>query len=365
MNKTLLILTLFFLTSISYATTPFGRIVEVKGSVFMSFEGKTKEVRKGDSIFTQSEIVLEQGGKLTFTDNADHRYHVGELGSVAILKNHKFELRSGDLWIQSLNKSDSAEITTANAKVEFDGGEAILSYDSVKGKTQLMVINGLMKFSNLRSPELNLTVGEGNFSFVDLAFEEGMPRDPTPVGKKTFGKLISLFEGVSPLDKNAHKNFEMEKSHTEKNNSLEYPTTIKREVASKITEDDPQIKEMKDLYLGKLFNTENNKQFDNHKKAKNKIKKKTSKSEKTMIKIYGQAGSAPRSTTAIYDLPAANFNLNSTVKKFNRMPASANETVLDQAVPLSSSELQNNMNTISISPLFKESDKLIKELNSL
>jgi hypothetical protein len=365
MNKKLLILSLLFSTSILHASTPFGRVVDIKGSAFISVEGKTKEVKKGDNIYAHSEIVVEQNGQVTFTDNADHRFHIGQLGSVAILKGNKFELRSGDLWIQSLNKIDAAEVVTANAKIEFDGGEAIISYDSVKSKSQLMVINGMMKFSNLRSPELNLTVAEGNFSFVDLAFEEGMPRDPTPVGEKTYGKLVSLFKGVSPLDKNAHKIFEDVKPHGEKHASTEHQKVeAKREIASVKVEDDHQIKVMKDQYLDVMLKKKNH----THAEVKNKTEKKTSKTEKTMIKIYGQTGSAPRSTTAIYDMPAVNFNisnLKTAVKTSNRMPASAAETVLDQAVPSSSSESLNNMNTIPTSPLYKESDKLIKELNNL
>lgn len=184
MNKILSLLVVLVLPTLAIASPlQFGRIVDIKGSGFISFDGKTHEIRKGELIFANSEIIVEHSGQVIFTDNADHKFYLGNSSSAAVFAG-KVELRSGDVWVQSLNKTDEYKITSANASVSYTGGEAILSYDSVKGKTQLMVINGLMKLANLRSPELNLTVAEGNFSFVDPSFEEGMPRDPTPVGEK-------------------------------------------------------------------------------------------------------------------------------------------------------------------------------------
>ena len=83
----------------------FGRIEDLKGSGFISFQGKTREIRKGDSIELGSEIVIEHHGQVTFTDNADHRFHLGNASSVSV-NSKSLELRSGDLWFQSLNKND-------------------------------------------------------------------------------------------------------------------------------------------------------------------------------------------------------------------------------------------------------------------
>ena len=210
MNKILLVTALIVLPVMSSASeVVFGRIVDIKGSGFISYEGKTHEIKKGEVVYVNSELIVEHSGQVTFTDNADHRFHLGNSSTAAVYAG-AVELRSGDIWMQSVNKIEDYKLTTANATVNYTGGEAILSYDSTKGKSQLMVINGLMKFSNLRSPELNLTVAEGNFSFVDPAFEEGMPRDPTPVGEKTYGQLVSIFTGVNPMDK---KSAEIFKDH--------------------------------------------------------------------------------------------------------------------------------------------------------
>ena len=193
MNKTIVaVFILIFSYSSLAAESSVGRVVEIKGEGFISRAGKTKEIKKGDQLYSNSEIVVEHSGQVTFTDNADHRFHLGNSSSAAIGTN-TVELRTGDVWFQSLNKTENYQIKTANALIDYQGGEAILSYDASKGKTQLMVINGMMKLSNLRTTELNLNVAEGNFSFVDSNYEGGAPRDPTPVGEKTYKQLITTF----------------------------------------------------------------------------------------------------------------------------------------------------------------------------
>jgi hypothetical protein len=222
MNKLIILTCIVFVSCNSFAVElSAGRIIEIKGEGFISRGGKTKEIRKGDQIYANSEIAVEHTGYVTFTDNADHRFHLGNSSSVAIGTN-TVELRTGDLWFQSLNKTENYQVKTANALVDYQGGEAIISYDVGKGKTQLMVINGMMKLSNLRTTELNLSVAEGNFSFIDMNYEEGAPRDPTPVGEKTYHQLISMFHGISPLDKKSEVIFKHEE--------------VKREIASVHTE---------------------------------------------------------------------------------------------------------------------------------
>ena len=141
MNKIVIVLSfLSFNLLATESNSQFGRIVELKGSGFISYQGKTLEIVKGQSINSGSEIVIEHQGQVTFTDNADHRFHLGNSSSAAVTTSG-VELRSGDLWIQSLNKNDDYKIQTANATIGYQGGEGIISYDSIKGKTQLMLIN--------------------------------------------------------------------------------------------------------------------------------------------------------------------------------------------------------------------------------
>ncbi len=368
MNKFLAILAFITLPAISQAAAvKFGRIVDIKGSGFISYDGKTHEIKKGEEIYSDSEIIIEHSGQVSFTDNADHRFHLGNASTAAVYAG-KVELRSGDMWMQSINKSDDYELTTANAKVNYTGGEAILSYDSVKGKTQLMVINGLMKFSNLRAPELNLTVAEGNFSFVDMSFEEGMPRDPTPVGQKTYGQLVSMFTGVAPMDAHSAEIFK----------GNDHMATVTRGIASVTghgeahAEKAPAHGEAHAAPVAKAEAHELEKEYKNevmqmkkpahvataHVKS-TEVKKTTPVANKLVVKIYGLDGSATSASTEIYDIPSV---VKTESTKGSRMPASvpetATQTVLDQAVP---ADTKINPTT----PQYKESDKLIEQLNKL
>lgn len=343
MNKYTLTFGLF-LVSFSAFASPFGRIVDVKGSGFISHGGKTKDVRVGDVIELNSEIVVEHSGQITFTDNADHRFHLGNSSSVAVMNDH-VELRSGDVWFQSINRTDDYKITSANASVIYQGGEAVLSYDSVKGKSQLMVISGMMKLANLRAPELNLSVAEGNFSFIDNAYDEGAPRDPTPVGEKTYRQLVSLFKNVSPLEANAVLAFK-ENDHK----------AAARTIASvPVVDADKEL----EAYKAKILETPK-------KAAAVKIEKveKAVKTEKTPAKVAVKKSTVTPLVVKIYGLkeaPAATVTASAPVVAApvvskSRAPAS----VLEEPVP--TTEIQPTTNTTEH---YKESDKLINQLKGL
>lgn len=354
MNK-LLVAVIAFIPTLSFAAAvQFGRIVDIKGAGFISYNGETHEIKKGEVIYANSEIVVEHTGQVTFTDNADHRFFMGSATSVAVSPNN-VELRSGDLWVQSLNKMDDAKLTSANATVNYQGGEAIFSYDSAKGKTQLMVINGLMKFSNLRQPALNLTVAEGNFSFVDQGFEEGMPRDPTPVGAKTYGELVSLFPGVGPMDKKSAEIFKgQEEGHS---------APAKRTIASVPEHGKKEAAELEKEYKAEIMNMKKPAHEVVTVPVKKVVKAKpvtsTPVANKLVVKIYGLQGSETSATTAIYDIPSIDKNVVTSKRAPASVPESVSETVVDQAVPT------ENMNTIPTTPHYKESDKLIDQLNKL
>ncbi len=347
MNKILLI-TAFFSFSIFASEPQFGRIVDIKGEGFISYKGKTREIRKGDAIEIGAEIVIEHHGQVSFTDNADHRFHLGNSSSASVSAT-TVELRSGDMWFQSLNKTDSYKVTTANALVDYQGGEAIVSYDSVKGKTQLMVINGMMKLSNLRATELNLSVGEGLFSFVDNAYEEGAPRDPTQVGEKTYGQLVSLFTGVSPMDKNSANIFkEHGKTEHTAATKVEHAT---RAIASVNDDSQKMIEEYKESMLTRPASKKNVEKKATVVKAVakvDKVEKKKEVASKAVIHIYGLK-SAPAVAKTPEVVPATK----------SRAPAS----VLDQEVPASSEVVSPYSKEYK--QQYKESDKLIDDLKKL
>ena len=363
MNKFLLaIIGLSFnLNAAEPSKTTFGRIVDLKGSGFISFKGKTREITKGDSIEMGSEIVIEHHGQVTFTDNADHRFHLGNSSSVSV-DSKNVELRSGDLWFQSLNKNDDYKISTANAMVNYQGGEAILSYDSVKGKSQLMVINGMMKLSNLRAPDLNLSVAEGHFSFIDNAYDEGAPRDPTSVGAKTYGELIGLFSGIAPMDKNSALVF---KDHEKAENTPNEHAKAEpkhhesnRSIAS-VTSENPE--NLLEEYKSNLLDKSNSKKKVTNKLSSTKVGKKKVAFSKIEIHIYG-LNSAPSPVSTSEEMPS----IAATTKPSSRGPAS----VLDQDVPDGTKVEGNSDSPVSpYSKYFKnpkkDSDKLIDDLKKL
>ena len=358
MNKYFLIASVlsFKLMATEPGVPQFGRIVDLKGSGFISFEGKTREIKKGDIIEVGSEIVIEHSGQVSFTDNADHRFHLGNSSSVSVTAN-TLELRGGDLWFQSLNKNDDYKVKTANAMVNYQGGEGILSYDSVKGKTQLMVINSMMKLSNLRAPELNLNVSVGHFSFIDNAYDEGAPRDPTPVGEKTYGQLVGLFSGIAPLDKNSAEIFT---DHGKAEHTAAAATTSRAIASVKPEKEDKKIvidSKMIEEYKNNLLLKSKAKKVVTNKSSTTKVGKKNMTSEKMVIKIYGQSS---KSSFAISN------DIAPTVK--SRAPAS----VYDQEVIAEPAEAKSSKEAPVISPYnkdyknqYKESDKLIDDLKKL
>jgi hypothetical protein len=359
MNKILLVIIGVFFNIMAPKTqaVEFGRIVELKGEGFISHEGKTRAMKKGDIIKMDSDIVIEHKGYATLTDNADHSFHLGNATSVHVSA-QCLEFRSGDLWIQSSNKSVSHKIQTSNALINYEAGEAIVSYDPVKGKTQLMVINNMMKLSNLNMPELNLSVSEGNFSFVDNTHDEGAPRNPTPVGNKTYTQLMALFNGIKPMDKNSAILFKneakVEEHKTENSRTLASVSEHSHEKTNTAEEKKNEIdsKIMDDYKESVLVKSESKKNVSNtghgatiH--SKKKIKAKVVQLE--VVHIYGQT-SVP--TVAIGD------EVPSLPRK--RAPAS----VVENNAP-ATSEISTKASPYSNDDKDKESNKLINDLKKL
>lgn len=368
MNKFTLLIAGLFSFNLIAADIHFGRVVDLKGEGFISFNGKTREMKKGDVIELGAELVIEHSGQVTFTDNSDHRFHLGNSSSAAV-SGKGIELRSGDLWFQSLNKNDAYTVKTANALVEYTGGEAILTYDSGKGKSQLMVINGVMKLANLRQKELNLAVGEGHFSFIDNGYEEGAPRDPTPVGEKTYGQLVSLFTGIAPMDKKSEEIFkghDKKDQHGDTHVASRAVASVKEEKEDKKSEvDTGLIEEYKKSLLEKKTSKISHTKAMTNKPVKSKIvsvEKKTA--EKLIVRIYGQT-SRPTVAFTMDAAPAKSGTIGEASR--SRAPAS----VLDQDVPVDSVKSPADASkpaapySNEYKQQYKESDKLIEDLKKL
>jgi hypothetical protein len=349
MNK-ILILSLMTISTLSFAETakPLGRIVEVHGAGFISYQGTTHELKKGEPVYPNTEIVVEHSGRVTYSDNLDHRFHIGNASSFAVT-NSGVELRAGDVWIQSLNKEESYKLSTANAVVEFNNGEAIMTYDSSKGKSQLMVINGLMKFSNLRTLDLNLSVSEGNFSYIDNVYEEGAPRDPTPVGTKTYNAMVGQFKGVSPMQQKVEHVAEV--ATHEAKREVASVHEVKNEVKP-ATAHDVALEEYKNSMLEKKSSkhvTKENKIVYSHKSSKKVTVKNNAEVSPLVVHIFGQKK-----------------NVSATTHSSTRMPASNVEPV-EAVVEKSTTENKIESNSINKQPPapLKETEKLLEQIKNL
>jgi hypothetical protein len=377
-----------------------GRVAEVSGSGFISQNATTKEVRKGDLIYPNTEVVVEHSGQITIADNFDHRFHLGNSTSISIGEK-TIEVRSGDVWIQSANSNDSFQMKTANALVDYQKGEGILTYDSIKGKTQLMVINGIMKLSNSRVPDLNLNVSEGNFSYVDNHYDEGAPRDPTPVGEKTYSSLVSTFKGISPLDTHSKNVFKSEgqvghsevhvEKHGKEHGEVKHESTRSiasvdkgEEVKPGKTESHKDIKKENDILEEYKKTLLDKKTSDVRKKVvKKEHKAEYASDSKTplIIHIFGLSKGSTN-TESHYSEPAkavagtvnANVNLNTEDKQniSTRAPASLTTPEVVTIEKKDEGPNENKINTNSKTSIenknfipSKETDKLLDQMNKL
>jgi len=173
---------------------PSALVSSVEGNAFVVYNGSTKPIKSGEYLEDMSIIMTEEGGQVAISDFHDHKFFLAGSGMATIL-NRMVELKRGYLWVQSL-ATEKAKLQTANAVVNYTNGDAVFSFDSMSGKTQLMVVRGSFELQNVLRDDVSVTVDQGNFSFIDDEYEQGIPRTPTPVGFQSFQKVISLFRGV-------------------------------------------------------------------------------------------------------------------------------------------------------------------------
>lgn len=184
--------------SMAQTPSPVAVVNTVKGDVFMTQNGKTSKLRDGQFIYDLATIVTAIDGQVSFNDYFDHRYHLASSGQVRLF-NRTIELHRGYFWIQSLGQHNQGfSVETANSRLNYATGDGVLSFDSESGLSQFMSISGTFEFGNLEERELNVMVRSGEFSLVDSAHNEGVPRRATPAGEQTLGRVIAMFEEAKP-----------------------------------------------------------------------------------------------------------------------------------------------------------------------
>ncbi|MBI2520572.1 MAG: hypothetical protein HYV97_09140 [Bdellovibrio sp.] len=180
--------------------SPVAIVKELSGNAFGLSEGKAHSLKVGDLIEDMSEIVTEVGSQITFNDYYNHVYHLASAGHVQIMR-RLIDLRAGHLWVQTKGDGGVSLIQTANAKVTYSLGESIVSYDSESGKTQVLSIRGQFDMCNQLLEDVVVAISEGYFSFIQKDVDNGVPRNPTPIGSSSFKQVTGLFRGIDPISR--------------------------------------------------------------------------------------------------------------------------------------------------------------------
>jgi len=184
---------LLTLLSANLLAAPVALITQVSGNVFMKTDGKIAPVYVGTHVDDFSEIMSEVGGAVTFVDYFDHEFSLAGAGHVGLL-NRIVELKRGYLWLKSVRQgSEEGMVKTTNAKVLYNKGEYVISFDQEKRKTQALSVSGNFRIANLMMENLYTEVSTGQFSFIEDGEENGTPRFPTMVGKESYKRIASLF----------------------------------------------------------------------------------------------------------------------------------------------------------------------------
>jgi len=310
------------LAAFSLWAKPVAVVSAVSGNVFSIYQGTTKVLMATEHIPDLAEIVTEEGAQITFADYYDHKFHMAGSGHVKITGNVT-ELLAGYIWVQSYGQSvEEFIIQTANAVVTYKGGEAIVSYDKVKGKTQLYSLSESFEIAHVLEKSFKEVVDKGQFTFIDNDFENGAPRRPTELGHASYEKMRSLFYKVHPIEYKHPTLSKNDEILPKRPSNVRIPASVLPENKG---EDVLTAKESKIIYL--LPDTKKNQAQKDHqlesfykgkvtewsvKPIKKKFVPSYDKLSGVIIKIYGDKTSsstllkAPKKTdNAIYRLPSS------------------------------------------------------------
>lgn len=198
--KLLIVTVSLFILSFSSFAKDQGFVSGIEGNAFV-FYGKSqaKMLRYGSKIKDFAEVMVEDGSYVSMTNAEGQTYHLAGGTQVKMLGN-LVELKAGKMWFFSNSDKKITTIKSANSQASVKKGQFVLSFDSVKDKTQLLVLSGQVYFSNSLEPDLGVEVSPSYFSFVDMKYNDGLPRRPTRVGLKSYQKLKLSFNGIDEIE---------------------------------------------------------------------------------------------------------------------------------------------------------------------
>lgn len=196
-----------FLFALSAQADIVARVLEANGSSFaFDSNGKSKQLSFGARVQDLSEIMVDDAGTLSLLDSSGNIHHLAG-GSYVKFFNRMLEVKNGEVWTVVKNHTP-ALINTVNAVITVRDGQTVVSVDNSDLKTQALSLTGSATLASSIEPQLSIDIPAGHFSFIDNAYEGGLPRTATRVGLRSYQKMKMAFSKVKELDsKGLEKSF--------------------------------------------------------------------------------------------------------------------------------------------------------------
>ena len=185
---------LIFFASDVFAQT-FGFINEVKGgNAFLIAKDQSASILKsGDFLEVDSQVLVEEGGQIAFSDYFDHKYQLSS-GSLVKFNSGGLELNRGSLRVSTLTPNGKLlEVQTPNAIIGFSDSEGAVTFEPETSKTEVLSFDGVFDLRAKKESKSSVVVSEGNASFVKDDLQMGMPSIPRRSSSKELEKIASIF----------------------------------------------------------------------------------------------------------------------------------------------------------------------------
>lgn len=197
--KKLLKYRVLFLLFISFSTELFGdtfgfiNSVMKENAFLVSIDQSATIVKKGDFLDADSQLLVEEGGLVIFSDYFDHKYQLSS-GSLVKFKSDGIELLRGVLRVKTLAPSGKLiKVETPNAIISFADSEGSISYNPGTSQTDVISFDGVFELKGKSNLSSSIDVSGGNSSFVREGFQMGMPSVSSKTPSKELEKIASIF----------------------------------------------------------------------------------------------------------------------------------------------------------------------------
>lgn len=192
-NKYFFIIIISFSAELFADTFGFINLVKKENAFLVAPDHSASIVKNGDFLEADSQLLVEEGGLVIFSDYFDHKYQLSS-GSLVKFKSEGIELIRGSIRIKTLAPSGKIiKIETPNAITVFSDSEGVLSYDHVSNQTDLVSFDGVFEFRGKNNQNSSIDVNGGNSSFVRRDFQMGMPSIASKSTPKELEKIASVF----------------------------------------------------------------------------------------------------------------------------------------------------------------------------